>query len=105
MVKYELAFEFVEFYILAVEFGADVRLPVFGDLGKLFRDVHFCDGVIHGILAQSVFWNRWRITPQGSRKINGVKNPGSAVPGGCPSLRRRDALGTAGEMPALLVDR
>jgi hypothetical protein len=27
--------------VLSVELGADVGLPVFGDLGKFFGDVHF----------------------------------------------------------------
>jgi hypothetical protein len=39
MVENEFAFEFVELYVLAVEFGGDVRLPVFGDLGEFVGDV------------------------------------------------------------------
>jgi hypothetical protein len=27
--------------VLAVEFGGDVRLPVFGDLGELFGEIDF----------------------------------------------------------------
>jgi hypothetical protein len=41
MVKYELAFELVQLHILAIKFGRDVGLPVFGDLGKLLNDVDF----------------------------------------------------------------
>jgi hypothetical protein len=39
MVKDEFAFEFVELDVLAVEFGGDVGLPVFGDLGEFFGEV------------------------------------------------------------------
>ncbi len=41
MVKDELALELVELYVLSVELGADVGLPVFGDLREFFGDVHF----------------------------------------------------------------
>jgi hypothetical protein len=32
-------FELVELYMLAIEFGRDVGLPVFGDLRKLVGDI------------------------------------------------------------------
>jgi hypothetical protein len=41
MVIYESAFELIKLHILAIEFGGDVGLPVFGDLGKLLGDVDF----------------------------------------------------------------
>jgi hypothetical protein len=49
MMKHKLAFDFVELQILAVEFGADIRLPVFGYVGELLGNVHF----MHGILRSS----------------------------------------------------
>src|SRR5579863_2302477 len=44
MVEDEFAFELVEFDALAVEFGADIGLPVFGDRGEFFGDVDFLHG-------------------------------------------------------------
>jgi hypothetical protein len=41
MVKDELALELVELYMLSVELGADVGLPVFGDFREFFGDVNF----------------------------------------------------------------
>ncbi len=40
MVKHKLTFEFVELYILTVEFTGDVRPPVFGDPSEFVGDVH-----------------------------------------------------------------
>jgi hypothetical protein len=48
MMKDKFAFELVELYILAIELGGDVGLPVFGDLRKLLGDVDFG----HKILAE-----------------------------------------------------
>ena len=41
MVEDELAFDLVELDVLTVEFGGDVGLPVFRDLGEFFGDVDF----------------------------------------------------------------
>jgi hypothetical protein len=48
MVEYELTFELVKLHILAIEFGGDVGLPVFGDLGKFLGDVDFGHGILDG---------------------------------------------------------
>jgi hypothetical protein len=50
MVEDELSLDFVEFHVLAVEFGGDVGLPVLGDLGKLFGevDLRHGSGIISG---------------------------------------------------------
>jgi hypothetical protein len=41
VVEDELALDLVELDMLAVEFGGDVGLPVFGYLGELFGEVDF----------------------------------------------------------------
>jgi hypothetical protein len=41
----ELAFYFVELDALAVQFGGDIGLPVFGNLGEFFGDIHFLHSV------------------------------------------------------------
>ena len=41
MMEDELAFELVELQVLAVEFGGDVRLPIFVDLREFLNDVDF----------------------------------------------------------------
>ncbi|SPE28430.1 hypothetical protein SBA2_40003 [Acidobacteriia bacterium SbA2] len=45
VVEDEFALEFVELDRLPVQFGSDVGLPVFGNLGKFFGDVDFVHGV------------------------------------------------------------
>jgi len=40
MMEDELALQLVELDVLTVEFGRDVRLPVFGNLGELIGDVN-----------------------------------------------------------------
>jgi hypothetical protein len=44
--EYELTLELDQLYLLAVEFGGDVRLVVFGKDGELVGDVYFIHGVI-----------------------------------------------------------
>jgi hypothetical protein len=41
MVKDKFTFDFVQLHHLAIQFGRDVRFPVFRDLCKLLRDVYF----------------------------------------------------------------
>jgi len=50
VVEDELSLDFVEFHALTVEFGSDVGLPVFGDLGELFGkvDLGHVSGIIFG---------------------------------------------------------
>jgi hypothetical protein len=40
----ELTLNLIEFDALAVQFGGDIGLPVFGNLGELFGNVHFLHG-------------------------------------------------------------
>src|SRR5260370_42462656 len=44
MMEHELRFEFIELHILAVEFGGDVGLPVFGNRREFLGDVHLGHG-------------------------------------------------------------
>jgi hypothetical protein len=44
MMEDEFAFNLVELHHLAVELGADVGLPVFGDFGEFFGDIDFAHG-------------------------------------------------------------
>src|ERR1700686_249125 len=46
MMENELAFQLIELHVLAVEFGGDVGLPVFGDLGEFLGDVYFRHGIL-----------------------------------------------------------
>jgi hypothetical protein len=46
VVEDELTFDFVELDGLTVEFGCDVGLPVFGNLGEFFGDVDFGHGIV-----------------------------------------------------------
>jgi hypothetical protein len=41
MMEYELALQFVELHMLPIEFGGDVRLPVFRNLREFIGDVDF----------------------------------------------------------------
>jgi hypothetical protein len=40
----ELPLQFVEFYVLAVEFGGDVGFPVFRNAGKFLGNVYLFHG-------------------------------------------------------------
>jgi antitoxin VapB len=47
MMKHELALQFVELHVLAIQFGGDVGLPVFGNLGEFIGDIDFVhDGTL-----------------------------------------------------------
>jgi hypothetical protein len=46
MMKNELAFEFVEFDVLPIQFGRDIGLPIFMDLPKFLCNVHFLHSVL-----------------------------------------------------------
>jgi hypothetical protein len=39
MMEHELALQLVELHMLSIQFGGDVRLPVFGNLRKLLGDI------------------------------------------------------------------
>jgi hypothetical protein len=41
MVEDEFSFDLVQLYMLSVELGGNVGLPVFGDLGELLSDIDF----------------------------------------------------------------
>ena len=45
LVEDEFSFELVELDVLAVEFGGNVGLPVFGDFGELFGEIDFGHGI------------------------------------------------------------
>jgi hypothetical protein len=45
MMKDEFALELVELYILAIELGRNVGLPVFGDFRKLVGDIDLRNGI------------------------------------------------------------
>jgi hypothetical protein len=48
VVEDEFALDLVELDVLAVEFGGDVGLPVFGDFGEFFGDVDLEHGIVLG---------------------------------------------------------
>src|SRR5579862_45989 len=69
VVEDEFAFEFIELDVLAVEFGGDVGLPVFGNLVEFFGDVDFVHGRsffrIRGMLLRMWVWAEGRKKPKG----------------------------------------
>jgi hypothetical protein len=49
VVEDEFTLDLVELDILAVEFGGDVGLPVFGDFGELVGEVDFGHGILWSV--------------------------------------------------------
>jgi len=70
MVEDEFALQLVELDVLAVKFGGDVGLPVFGDPGELFSDVD----LVH-------VWSDGRKAGQVAKKVAQTRSPGRCRPG------------------------
>src|ERR1039458_3416231 len=88
MVKHKLTFEFIQLDILAIEFGGNVGLPVFGDFGKLFGDVdlgHVEPRRLVAVVFSVDARHTWRLqenwlTAEKVAELCSAGQPGAAVP-------------------------